>query len=154
MSAGKHTVGQWTVLDNRGNPYDKGCVHVIADGSLNVATIAYQLPDANGETERMANASLISAAKEMLKALCMLIDAAPEIKAASDEELRDALTDDDKECQEQAAAFLAARAAIAKATGAPRFADVTCSHCAKSFGPGNAGFSHCEDHAHLVGRPA
>jgi len=32
---------------------------------------------------------------------------------------------------------------------APRFADVSCSNCGCSFGPGNEGFSHCEDHAHL-----
>lgn len=32
----------------------------------------------------------------------------------------------------------------------PRFAMVTCSQCGGGFGPGFAGFSHCEDHAHLI----
>lgn len=31
----------------------------------------------------------------------------------------------------------------------PRFADVSCSHCGGHFGPGDNGFSHCENHAHL-----
>ena len=28
----------------------------------------------------------------------------------------------------------------------PRFQNVSCSHCGRDFGPGDAGFSHCEDH--------
>lgn len=28
----------------------------------------------------------------------------------------------------------------------PRFPNVSCSHCGQEFGPGDAGFSHCEDH--------
>ncbi|EPS1221667.1 hypothetical protein ACVBR5_000898 [Burkholderia cenocepacia] len=31
---------------------------------------------------------------------------------------------------------------------APRFENVSCSSCGKDFGPGDAGFSHCDDHAH------
>jgi hypothetical protein len=31
----------------------------------------------------------------------------------------------------------------------PRFPDVSCSSCGQSFGPGDEGFSHCADHAHL-----
>jgi len=34
----------------------------------------------------------------------------------------------------------------------PRFTNVYCSNCGKAFGPGDHGFSHCESHAHLVGR--
>lgn len=34
----------------------------------------------------------------------------------------------------------------------PRFANVSCSHCGCSFGPGDSGFSHCEDHRHLQSR--
>lgn len=30
---------------------------------------------------------------------------------------------------------------------AARFANVSCSHCGGDFGPGNHGYSHCEDHA-------
>ncbi len=29
---------------------------------------------------------------------------------------------------------------------AARFPEVSCSQCGRSFGPGNSGFSHCEDH--------
>ncbi|KVC45182.1 hypothetical protein [Burkholderia diffusa] len=32
------------------------------------------------------------------------------------------------------------------AVAAPRFANVYCSGCGRSFGPGNAGFSRCTDH--------
>ncbi len=28
----------------------------------------------------------------------------------------------------------------------PRFDDVSCSQCGQSFGPGDCGYSHCEDH--------
>jgi hypothetical protein len=35
---------------------------------------------------------------------------------------------------------------------APRFADVGCSSCGQSFGPGDNGFSHCEHHKGLKGR--
>jgi len=28
----------------------------------------------------------------------------------------------------------------------PRFAEVSCSQCGGTFGPGDSGFSHCEDH--------
>lgn len=31
----------------------------------------------------------------------------------------------------------------------PRFEMVYCSACGQGFGPGDAGFSHCPDHAHL-----
>ncbi|HEF4754616.1 hypothetical protein KTF24_13940 [Burkholderia multivorans] len=33
------------------------------------------------------------------------------------------------------------------AAAAPRFANVQCSACGQKFGPGNAGFSSCADHA-------
>ena len=31
----------------------------------------------------------------------------------------------------------------------PRFANVSCSQCGGLFGPGDHGFSHCENHAEL-----
>lgn len=34
----------------------------------------------------------------------------------------------------------------------PRFHNVVCSQCGQSFGPGDAGFSHCSDHAGRPGR--
>lgn len=35
---------------------------------------------------------------------------------------------------------------------APRFAETFCSSCGRGFGPGDHGFSHCDNHAHLIGR--
>lgn len=32
----------------------------------------------------------------------------------------------------------------------PAYENVACSHCGKSFGPGDHGFSHCDSHAGLV----
>ncbi|MCA8145442.1 hypothetical protein [Burkholderia vietnamiensis] len=37
------------------------------------------------------------------------------------------------------------------AAAAPRFDNVDCSACGRSFGPGNSGFSHCAEH---IGRRA
>lgn len=34
----------------------------------------------------------------------------------------------------------------------PRFTNVYCSNCGREFGPGDHGFSHCDDHKHLIGR--
>jgi len=34
----------------------------------------------------------------------------------------------------------------------PRYLSVSCSQCGQSFGPGDAGFSHCSDHAGRAGR--
>ena len=36
---------------------------------------------------------------------------------------------------------------IADGLIAPRFTLVYCSQCGRDFGPGDSGFSHCEDHA-------
>lgn len=33
-----------------------------------------------------------------------------------------------------------------------RYPETSCSQCGKTFGPGDHGFSHCDNHAHLVGR--
>lgn len=32
----------------------------------------------------------------------------------------------------------------------PQFDETSCSQCGRTFGPGNHGFSHCRDHAHLI----
>lgn len=34
----------------------------------------------------------------------------------------------------------------------PKFKEVFCSNCGGAFGPGDHGFSHCEDHALAVAR--
>lgn len=34
---------------------------------------------------------------------------------------------------------------------APRFPNVSCSQCGQTFGPGDHGFSHCENHAGMKG---
>ena len=33
----------------------------------------------------------------------------------------------------------------------PRFKETWCSQCGKEFGPGNHGYSHCENHSSLMG---
>ena len=33
----------------------------------------------------------------------------------------------------------------------PKFDNVSCSQCQRSFGPGDHGFSHCENHKGMVG---
>ena len=38
----------------------------------------------------------------------------------------------------------------ARKDGVRRFPDVACSSCGKHFGPGDHGFSHCRNHAHLA----
>lgn len=43
------------------------------------------------------------------------------------------------------------RALIKEAS--PRFAETFCSQCGQAFGPGDHGFSHCDSHAHLRGKP-
>lgn len=52
-----------------------------------------------------------------------------------------------------ALAALSARAGedAPQPSATPRFADVSCSHCGQSFGPGDHGFSHCENHKGLRG---
>ncbi|WP_175878870.1 hypothetical protein [Burkholderia sp. BCC0097] len=51
-------------------------------------------------------------------------------------------------CQDVLKAEIARRIAAADlASAAPRFANVYCSRCGRKFGPGNAGFSSCADHA-------
>ena len=32
----------------------------------------------------------------------------------------------------------------------PRFANVSCSQCGEDFGPGDNGFSHCDDHPRKI----
>lgn len=40
-----------------------------------------------------------------------------------------------------------AKVYLATATRGPRFAITYCSQCGKNLGPGDAGVSHCADHA-------
>ncbi|RRA01943.1 hypothetical protein [Burkholderia cepacia] len=55
-------------------------------------------------------------------------------------------------CKDVLAAEIKRRIAdVDLAAAAPRFDNVGCSQCGRSFGPGNAGFSHCADH---IGRRA
>lgn len=51
--------------------------------------------------------------------------------------------------REVAPARMACGLAIPQPRVAPRFPCVYCSSCGEGFGPGNEGFSHCIDHAHL-----
>ena len=38
----------------------------------------------------------------------------------------------------------------AEDTNQPKFQETFCSNCGKGFGPGDHGFSHCENHKHLT----
>ncbi|WP_230947381.1 hypothetical protein [Burkholderia territorii] len=50
-------------------------------------------------------------------------------------------------CKAALDAEIAQRIADADLAAAPpRFANISCSSCGRSFGPGNAGFSRCTDH--------
>lgn len=73
--------------------------------------------------EALANARLSQAAPRLLEALCDMVS--------------------DRDCLRQATVDFAIRV-IGEATS--RFDDVSCSQCGRSFGPGDAGFSHCSDH--------
>lgn len=103
----KHTPGPWKVLDFHG-------LFVITDGGLTVADVTYQLPDAEGETARMANARLIAAAPELLSAAMNYA-----MRYAQDEAADDACewVGCSQQQHEDAKALFAA---IAKATGEQR----------------------------------
>lgn len=42
---------------------------------------------------------------------------------------------------------------VAATPARPKFEQTSCSHCGSVFGPGDHGYSHCEDHAHLTPIP-
>lgn len=44
-------------------------------------------------------------------------------------------------------AVAAAQKTLDELSAKPRFDKVSCSQCGREFGPGNHGFSHCENHA-------
>lgn len=69
--SGTHTKDHWEVLRSPGRT-SLTDVFVIAEGGLTVCEVTYQFPDANGETERLANAHLIAAAPDLLEALILL----------------------------------------------------------------------------------
>jgi hypothetical protein len=54
----------------------------------------------------------------------------------------------------QNAVYSALRAfsATVTALNMHRFRNVSCSQCGRDFGPGDSGFSHCENHQHLVAK--
>lgn len=151
MSAA-HTPGPWE-FDGRSGIYavqfrEPGKVFTMEDGTQVPSTEGLvALPYSCGATmteggvraNHHANARLMAAAPELLQELiscrAVLITAKHEIK---DETAQRVL----------ARRIAAASEAIARAT-TPRFADVSCSSCGQSFGPGDEGFSHCADHAHL-----
>lgn len=112
-----HTKAPWEVgpvFDNGGQP-EITVEHKTPFGNLVVAVALGGLKD------QKANARLIAAAPDMLAALLLITQADPCIAKTTDDELRAAMEDEDEgeeqEVREQARAFLAARAAIAKATG-------------------------------------
>jgi hypothetical protein len=64
-----HTKGPWSVLDNRSNKTGNGGVHIVAGGTK-IARVLYRPVDPLGEveSERLANAALMAAAPDLLKA--------------------------------------------------------------------------------------
>lgn len=61
-----HTPGEWSV---HARPDGSEYGHHVTSHGLTICAVTYQLPDSNGESERIANARLIAAAPELLKAL-------------------------------------------------------------------------------------
>jgi hypothetical protein len=108
MTATKHTAGPWQRQHIGRNKWGAE-VWTINNGA-GQAEVA--------ETYTIEDAHLIAAAPELLSALVLLAQADPQIAAATDEELVDAAGDEDDVVRAQAQAFLMARIAIAKATGA------------------------------------
>lgn len=103
----KHTPGPWHT------------VSVYADQEVLTkegALVAVVTPVRCESTE---NARLIAAAPDMLAALLLITQADPCIAKTTDDEIRATMEDEgeEQEVRDQARAFLAARAAIAKATG-------------------------------------
>lgn len=74
MSA-KFTPGPWKVHQRPTEPREYGH-HVTTDDGLTICHVSYQLPDKQGETNRIANAQLIAAAPSLFNALSVLADAA------------------------------------------------------------------------------
>lgn len=128
----KHTPGNWEAIGNLVRT-------PLTEGGFLVA----ECRDSNGQPhsdEAKRYALLIAAAPELLEALEAIDDAA----------VNDSGLDDDSPTW---AAIRRARSAVEKATGAskPRFEQVFCSQCGGEFGPGDSGYSHCEDHRKATG---
>lgn len=70
------------------------------------------------EAKQMANLQVMAAAPDLLEALKLVMSCAGDIASAPDGMLEMALDDGDMDTRQQANAFLVARAAISKATGA------------------------------------
>lgn len=139
MSEQKFTSGPWEVQD----PMDKETgLWIVQSGletyewaciaSVHASDLEDRKVEKNPITYRTqeANARLIAAAPEMLAALETLVAALPE----------------DGEWAHFLDIKAAAIAALAKAKGIPKFENVSCSQCGRSFGPGDHGFSHCKNH--------
>ena len=103
----KHTPGPWHT------------VSVYADTEVQTQDGALVAVVTPVRCESAENARLIAAAPELLAALLLITQADPCIAKTTDDELRAAMEDEgeEQEVREQARAFLAARAAVAKATG-------------------------------------
>ena len=137
MSAA-HTPGPWHWLtDRRLQPVvhdpDQSAVHTILSEDGCFGYLGSDLDATIAEDE--ANRRLIAAAPDLL-------DAAQAAEAVlGRQKWREGSTDP------EAVALFKLRGAIAKTTA--RFPAGSCSSCGESFGPGDEGFSHCADHAHL-----
>jgi hypothetical protein len=102
MTQAKHTPGPWV------EPCNFGLSRFEVQGNGKQIAVVNTIEDAR----------LISAAPELLTALRLVMECAGDIFSAPSGLLEMALDDGDEETHNQANAFLVARAAIAKATGA------------------------------------
>jgi hypothetical protein len=112
----KHTPGEWSagVADYIG----RECFVVGLLGTKKLVAVVGDIA-AMDEEESIANARLISAAPDLLAALQLIHALAFDVYEDGDQQLEDIVLD--KTCdlgdRQKAAAFIAVRAAIAKATG-------------------------------------
>jgi|688.fasta_scaffold00370_84 hypothetical protein len=141
----KHTPGPWFVLPLSttmgAEAREPGSFSIGTSEDAGKANIlCSRFPWLECADEMRANARLIAAAPELLKAL----------RAIDDAFVDDSHVDADTPTGR---AIIAARAAVSKAEGfaKPRFENVFCSQCGGEFGPGNSGYSHCEDHRKATG---
>lgn len=113
----KHTPGPWEIEeDDYGDELWFG-----GEGRGIITVNGWSNGGCKRDPERWSNmqadARLIAAAPDLLKALRLVMSCAGEISTAPDGLLEMALDDGDEQTRQQANAFLVARAAIAKATG-------------------------------------
>lgn len=146
----KHTGGPWLISGESAKIIVEGDVFGRPTNTLIGSACGH--PNSGfypTDEEAIANAQLMAAAPEMFEALAAVAEAYRHYEQKGEicpfEGNPMIYAETLVELGEKAAV------AIAKATGslAVRFANTSCSQCGADFGPGNSGFSDCDQHAHL-----